>query len=637
MAKVKTKKKNKKKASKAQAIASPKTKWVYLVIALIAAGAVYFSLFDNEYLNYDDDIYVHGNPLIRNMEVGDLFAGPYASQYSPMAMTIMAVQYKISDSISFIRFGSLLVHLLNILFIFLVFKNLTKEDWMAGILALIWAVHPIQVESVAWLAASMKIGTYALFYLASICLYLKYLGDTKAKGMLMGSILTMLFAAMCKEQAVALPLTLLAIDYFKGRNIFSGPVLIEKVPYFVISLIFGLVTLNATSGALDGKVPIVNGENAFGIFDRLVLAFHSLSAYIQNTLVPLDLSFFYTYPLKTNIPIMIYVNAVITLGLIGVLVWAWKQKAKWLVFGLLFYFINVFFPTLTSLMAVRDVLMADRYMYVPLAGLLFLFVYSLNAIKTKLPFHPQYIGFAFALVFAVLGFMRVDVFQTSGTLFTDVINKESYSKPPLNPHLALAFNNRGIYKKRGGDIQGALADYEMAIRSNAAYPNALVGRGNIYFNAGQDEKALVDYNKVAELDPSNAYNLSSRGSIYAKRGQNELALQDLNKAIQIDPFFKEALSNRALVYLNTGNPEQAIKDSNSFLKLSPKDAGMYEIIGVSYMQMGRYEEAVNALTQAINMDRTKAGFYTNRAKSYDNLGRQAEAQKDRQTAASLNK
>ncbi len=633
MADIKAKKK-KKKSSKAKAIVAKKTNWMYLVIALVAAGVIYFSLFDNEYLNYDDDIYVHANPLIRNMDLGALFSKPYASQYSPMAMMIMAIQYKISDGLGFIRFGSLLVHVLNVLFIFLIFKNLTKEDWMAGVIALLWAVHPMQVESVAWLAAAMKIGTYALFYLASIYLYLKYLDNTKTKGMLVISVLTMLFAAMCKEQAVALPLTLLAIDYFKGRNIFSGPVLLEKLPYFVISLVFGIVTLKATSGALEGKVPVVN-EESFGIFERLILALHSLTAYIQNTILPLDLSFFYTYPLKSDVPVMVYVNAVITLGLIGAMAWAWKQKSKWICFGLLFFFINVFFPTLTSLMAVRDVLMADRYMYVPLAGLLFLFVYGLNALKGKLPFHPQYAGFVVAILFAIVGFMRVDVFQTSETLFSDVIKKESYSKPPLNPHLALAFNNRGIFKKRNGDIQGALADYEMAIRSNAAYTNARVGRGNIYFNAGQDDKALVDYNKVAELDPTNAHNLSARGSIYAKRGQNDLALKDLTQAIQSDPFFKEAYSNRSLVYLNTGRAAEALQDVERFLKLSPDTPDMYELKGVCYMRMNKYNEAVAALSQAIAKDGTKASFYNNRAAAYDGLGRQAEAQQDRATAAAL--
>ena len=231
--------------------------------------------------------------------------------------------------------------------------------------------------------------------------------------------------------------------------------------------------------------------------------------------------------------------------------------------------------------------------------------------------------------------MRVNVFQSSETLFSDVIEKESYSKPPLNPHLALAFNNRGIYKKRNGDIQGALADYELAIRSNAAYTNARVGRGNIYFNAGQDDKALIDYNKVAELDPTNAHNLSARGSIYAKRGQNDLAVKDLTQAIQSDPFLTAAYSNRSLVYLNMGKPVEALKDVESFLKLSPNTPDMYELKGVCFMRMNKFNEAVSALTQAINKDSTKASFYNNRASAYDNLGRQVDAQKDRTTAASL--
>lgn len=634
MAKIKTKKKNKSKKSKVNSTASQKTNWVYLVIALVAAGVVYFTLFGNEYLNYDDDIYVHENSLIRNMEIGALYAGPYASQYSPMAMTLMGIQYQISDSLGFIRFGSLLVHLLNVLFIFLIFRKLTKEDWMAGVVALLWAVHPIQVESVAWLAAAMKIGSYTLFYLASIWAYLKYLDDKNKKGGLLLSIGLMVISAFCKEQAVALPLTLLAIDYFKGRNVFSGKVLIEKAPYFIISIIFGLVTLSATADALDGEI-IADGGNQFGIFERLFLALHTLTAYVQRSILPVNLSFFYTYPLKGSIPPTVYVNALISLSLIGTLAWTLKQDKKWLAFGLLFFFINLFFPTLTSLMAVRDVLMADRYMYVPIAGLIFILVYGLNHLKAKLPIAPQYIGYVLAFIFAILGFMRVGIFKDSGTLFTDVINKESYSKPPLNPHLALAFNNRGIFKKRAGDIQGAKADYEMSIRSNAAYSNGYLGRGNIYFNAGQDDKALLDYNKVAELDPKNGYNYSARGSVYAKRGQFDLALQDLNKAVEFEPFLADAFSNRSLVHLNAGNYSEAISDVDRFLNLKPNTADMIELKGVCFMRLGQFNEAVNTLSEAIRLSPGSASFYTNRSSAYEQLGRQAEAQADRQKADSL--
>jgi len=633
MAKSKDKKKSKKKLA-AKPVANNSTQWAYLFVALVAGCAVYFSLFGNEYLNYDDDLYVHENSLIRNMEIGTLFSGPYASQYSPMAMTLMAVQYKISDSVGFIRFGSLLVHLLNVLLIFLVFRKLTKQEWMAGVIALLWAVHPMQVESVAWLAAAMKIGSYTLFYLTAIWFYLRYLDDTKQKQFLIFSILTMLVSALCKEQAVALPLTLMAIDYLRKRKVFSPAVLAEKVPYFVISIILGLVTLSATAGALDGEV-MADGGNQFNFFERFFLALHTLTAYVQRTIAPINLSFFYTYPLKGSIPPQVYLNAVLTLALLATTAWAWMKDKRWIAFGLFFYFINVFFPTLTSLMSVRDVLMADRYMYVPIAGLFFIFVYGLHTLKSKLPFPPQYIGYGLALVFGVMGMMRVQVFENSETLFTDVINKESYSKPPLNPHLALAFNNRGIYKKRQGDVKGALADYEMAIRSNAAYPNGYLGRGNIYFDAGQDDKALVDYNKVAELDPKRGHNYSARGAVYAKKGQYDLALKDLSKAIQFEPYLSAAYSNRALVYLNNGNPDLAITDINSFLRIEPNTADMIELRGVCYMRMGKPQEAVKDISEAIRLAPNKPSFYTNRASAYDQLGMAAEAQADRQRAGEI--
>ncbi len=635
MAKTKDKKKLKKQNKKKQAPAAKQIKWAYLLVAIIAGAIVFSTIFDNAYLNYDDDVYVYENPLIRNMEMGDLFSGSYLSQYSPMAMTIMAIQYKISDSVGFIRFGSLFVHLLSVLFVFLIFRRLTKEDWMAGVIATLWAVHPMQVESVAWLSAAMKVGTYTLFYFMSIWMYLKYLDNTTDKKWWIFSIVIMAVSAMCKEQAVALPVMLLAIDYFYKRDVFSGKVLGEKAPYIILSIIFGVVTLRATAGSLDGQLIADNG-NQFNIFERFFLALHTLMAYVQKTVAPVNLSFFYTYPLKGSIPANVYINAVLALGLIGSLVWAVLKDKRWIAFGLLIFFINVFFPTLTSLMSVRDVLMADRYMYVPIAGLFFLFAYGLNQLKTKLPFEPQYLGFVLAAVFAVIGFMRVGVFKNSGTLFTDVIEKESYSQPPLNPHLALAFNNRGIYRKDvDKDLKGALADYEKAIQSNAAYPNAYLGRGNINFNAGKDDAALVDYNKVAELDPDNGYNYSARGAIFAKRGQYDKAIKDLNLAIQNEPYLVAAYSNRALTYLNMGKPSEAIADIDRFLKLQPNTADMIEMKGLCYMRLGNFNEAINQISKAISLSPNIPSFYRNRANAYEQVGKQAEAQADLQRADSM--
>jgi len=181
MAKTKDKKKLKKQSKKKQVQKKQSIQWAFLLVALVAGAIVFSSIFDNAYLNYDDDVYVHENPLIRNLEVGTLFGGSYLSQYSPMAMTLMGVQYKISDSIGFIRFGSLLTHLLSVLFVFLIFRKLTKEDWMAGVIAVLWAAHPMQVESVAWLSAAMKVGSYTLFYFMSIWMYLKYLDNVEDK------------------------------------------------------------------------------------------------------------------------------------------------------------------------------------------------------------------------------------------------------------------------------------------------------------------------------------------------------------------------------------------------------------------------------------------------------------------------
>ena len=198
---------------------SPLPLWLLLALGLTLVA--YFSLVNNQYINYDDDLYVTENPLIQNLEVKELFqakGGWFYSQYSPVAMTIMALEFKVfNGNQKMIRATSMGIHLINALLVFFLFRRLMGNEMAAGLIALLFGVHPMQVESVSWLAASFKIGTYAMFFLLACLQYVKYLDNDK-KGNLIFAFVFFVLSCMCKEQAVALPVLLLAIDYFKKRS-----------------------------------------------------------------------------------------------------------------------------------------------------------------------------------------------------------------------------------------------------------------------------------------------------------------------------------------------------------------------------------------------------------------------------------
>ncbi len=181
----------------------------------IATILVLHQVLGTEFINYDDDVYVTENPLILDFNMADLrglFSTFYANQYSPVAMTIMGLEIKALgvNSVA-LKAVSVLLHLLNAWLVFALIKALFERFELALLTAAIFALHPLQVESVAWLAASMKIGTYSAFFLGSLLLYTKYLQSNK-RGLYLYSVLLFLLSCFCKEQAVILPLILPFLD-----------------------------------------------------------------------------------------------------------------------------------------------------------------------------------------------------------------------------------------------------------------------------------------------------------------------------------------------------------------------------------------------------------------------------------------
>lgn len=601
---------------------------IWLLLALVLTLVSYSGIYDNQYVNYDDDVYVTENPPLRNLEIGTLFSEIYLNQYAPLAMTIAGLEFKASDAnLGFIRFMSVFFHLLCVLLVFGIFRIIMRDDFMAAMLALLFGLHPMQVESVAWLAASMKIGTYSFFFLLATWTYLRY-RITEKKSFLVWTFLAFLASCFCKEQAVVLPLVLVLIDYLRGKDIFKMKVWVEKIPFFVVSVIFGLVTLKASQGS-----ELVQKVYDFGFGERLLFAMYSAGMYVVRTIAPLDLSFFYTYPVKGEIPAQYYIVPLLVLGLIYLMIRAFKKDQRWLAFGIAFFLVNIFLTTLTAVMAVRDVLMADRYVYIPIIGLFFILVQVVHTRKEGSSSSLKYIFLVLGIVYAGLTFSRVEVFKDSVSLFSDVIEKGT-SPGEINPYLALAYNNRGIALKRSGQIDKAQADYAMAIKSNPGYTNAFLNRGNIFFDAGNDDLALADYNVVLDAT-ENAKAYSARGAIFAKRKQYDSAIEDMNKAVKLDGYFTDAYSNRALTYLEMGRFDEAIADCSSILKMTPNRADMYELRAYIKARKGDHQAAIIDFDRSIQLDGGRAAFYFNRGLSYRALENKTLALKDFQRASSM--
>ena len=609
---------------------------LWLGLVLLATFAAYLPLLRGGFTNYDDGLYILENPMIRNLDWGhfkELFSTIYRNQYDPIAMLIMAIEVKVFGATPApLKAVSIFLHLANTLLVFQLIRQLFKRFDYAIITAGLFALNTLQVESVAWLAASMKIGAYSLFFLSSLLAYVRYLKD-KSRGWFGVSLFLFLLSCLCKEQAIVLPATLLAIDYVRDRRLLDRSVLLEKTPFFIVSVIFAVVTLS-----LSGKMQNEQMVNYYSAAERFLFACFSFVYYLLKLVLPVSLSAFYTYPLKTAIPSYYYPTPILGVLMLGALWVFWKKRKRIIVFSMVFFVANIFLPLMSQVLSVRDTMMADRYAYIPAIGFFLLVAYAIGELLKWKP-HLRtaiWIGlFTYCLLLAVLTWQRAHVWENSITLFTDVINKEQLESGQKTSFLGLAYNNRGVARKQAGERRGALEDFNEAINLNPIDSRPWLNRANLHFVAGEFDAALKDYTKSLELDSKNSEAYASRGAAYGAQNKFDLALNDLNRAIELDPTIADTFGNRALLYHDTKRFADELADIDRYLRLKPDDSEMIQMRALALMDLNRLPEAESEFNRAIRMSPSAGPWYLNRSRLYQRTGRKTQALDDAERAQSL--
>ena len=493
MTKSKKKTSRKKQVSKKNNASSrARIYWIAGILGLTLL--LYLPLLEGDFINYDDELYIKGNPLVTNFSFSSLkvlFTSFFGNQYAPLAMSIMGLEFKIlgSDPMP-LKFINILFHLLNTFLVFRLFELLFSRKEYPIIVAALFALHPIQVESIGWFAAAMKVPTFAFFFLASLIYYVLWV-QKKNRQFYWLSLVMMVLSCLCKEQAITLAVTLFAIDYLKGRPLTDFNGIMEKTPFLFIALVFGVVTLWASRG-IEPNLSVFQ----FSFIDRVTFSAYSIVAYLFNMSFPFNLSFMYFYPQSGAVSIDIYISLIALIGLGYWFYYGLKNNKRTVVFGIAFFLINTGLVLLSQMMAVRDVMMADRYVYVSAIGIFTLFAYGYVWVARKKPnlLRPVTIGLGlYVLLLAALTFLRAQVWENSITVFTDVIEKTKPKDGKLTPFLSLPLFSRGLERKNRGDQAGAMEDYNLAVSINPADDNAVLNRANLYFLQQQYNPAIEDY------------------------------------------------------------------------------------------------------------------------------------------------
>lgn len=625
--------------------------WLWILTIVAATFIAYSPIFQNDFTNWDDKGYVLENNVAKQgiswQTVTDAFWNKkyQMGNYHPLAMFSLAVDYEIGQTkfaknlsksitgkefvyekeeadtvpLPFV-FTNLFLHILSTIILFwLIYELLSSYDnkkrfFAAFITSLLFGVNAIHVESVVWISERKDV-LYTFFFMASLLCYLKYLTKKKVYLYVL-SIFLFILSLLSKGQAVSLAVTLVAIDFFKGRKLLNIRVILEKVPFFILAAIFGVIAIFAQKSG-----SAIHDINEFNIIYRFVFAAYGLTMYIVKAIVPYDLAAIYPYPIFINNhpPFWFWFFIIPALGLVGTLVWALIKNKKDISFGLLFYFLNIFL--LLQFIPVGSAIMADRYAYIPSIGFLFLIAVIYNRLAVNKGLEKiLFVGIIGLSIFWISKtYAQTKIWSNSIKLWSNTVR--------VSPHAPVAWNNKGSAMSKNEQKIEAINDYSNAISIKDDYYHAYYNRGTARKDVAVDAKdikikqkffleAIADFDTAIVINPDFTEAYYNKGVTLDNMNQLDSAMKNYNIALEKNPKHADAYVNRGVVKGKMGDFDGAIADFKHSLTLKPNSASAYSNLGLAHDHTKEYDKAIEFYSISISLNPKNAETYMNRAFSY---------------------
>lgn len=532
-----------------------KKKTAIIFAAALIIIITFFSFLNclkNGFVSWDDDIYVTNNPLIRDLSLKGIikiFTTIHFWLYKPLAIFSFALEYH------FFKLApggyhavNLALHLFNCALVFSLIFILTGKLEIGFIVGILFGVHPLHAESVAWVS-ELKDVLYSLFFLSGLIFYFYSEQGARRKFHYL-AVLSFVLSLLVKPMGIVFPFILLLCDYLLRRKISIK----NKIIFFVIAGGFLLFTFCISS-------EYISEENQFSHFDSLLIANYSLLFYLAKLILPISLSVIYPLPQKSAgaLPLAFFI-APLAVFLLGLSVFLSKRYTKKLIFGSLFFLICVL-PAL-QLVPSGNAIVADRYSYLPSIGIFYIAAVSIEwfyKVKLKNQLIGRVLAWGILIItvgtFSFLTRQRCNVWQNDATFWEDAVKMYPpdvrerivfYTKElEKHPDSLEAYNNLAVSYGNIGNHRYAILLCLQAIKlypdSAAAYNNLAAAYGYSRNFARAIESAL----KAVELNPgyASAYNNLAVAYFYSKRYllAQEYAQKALSYGYEVDPGFLQAL------------------------------------------------------------------------------------------------
>jgi len=535
-----------------------------LLCVFIAASIliVYLQVANHEFTNYDDDKYVSENRLIQKSlsieTIVKVLTIETAGNWHPVTMLSHMLDYHMYGMEPGCHFlTNVLFHTLNTVLLFFLLKNTTGYLWRSAFVAILFALHPLHVESVAWISERKDVLS-TFFWLLTIRSYTHY----SRYSVLKRYIIVMLFlilGLMTKPMLVTLPFVLILFDFWplkrhETEGFTCSRIFYEKIPLFILIVASSIITM-----IYQQKGGAVKTIASYPFYIRIENAIVSYIAYIGKILWPFRLAAY--YPHTGEPPFLQIVVSLAILFFIILLSLYYSKKKPWFIFGW-FLYLGTLVPVI-GFVQVGSQALADRYTYIPSIGIFIMLVWTIADFFSKYRYKKAGATIATVSIISILiilSWLQTSYWQNSITLFKHALNVTA------NNHIA--HNNLGLALKK----------------------------------SGKTKKAISHYKKSIDIKPGYVIAHNNLGVALSETGNIEEAIKHYATAIKIMPEFINPHINLASIFLDTGKPEKAVDECRKALKVSSEKPELFIILGDALSALEKTDRAAEQYKKAISID-----------------------------------
>lgn len=567
------------------------------IIIIVAIGLwIFWPVLHGDWL-WDDDFDISKNTVIQ--DPGGLwkiwFKPGSLLDYYPIKASVQWVQWQLWGTDTFgYHLTNVILHIANGLLVWRLLGKLgIRLAWLGGLL---FVIHPVTVESVAWMAELKN--TLSLFpFLLAMCAFIDYEDRKQAKDYFL-ALAFFLVAMLCKTTMTLFPIVILLYIWWKRGGIEWHDLKISS-PFFIVSFTLGLVTVfvgkwyQQFNHRVSIDVPIGDA------FSRFALAGQSIAVYFSKCVLPVHMS--PSYP-KWSVDSSSPLSFLPWLVLCGVAFWLWTKRMSWgrhALLGLGFFLINLLlFIGFISISYMRFTWVMDHFLYIPIIGLIGLTVAAFGKIKDQLSSATRPIGVGFVTILMALlaweSHAYAQIFINQETLFTYVLKG--------NPVALLAHQNLGKIFSDTGRLDKAIEEYQTFLMISPNDAEIRISLGNALDRIGRSDEAMEQYKEASRLSPESALPYYNLGNIYMKTDRLPEAVRQYEQALKISPDFAEAHGNLGAALYQLHQVSDAIEHYQEALKIQPNDAETHANLGIALMSMGRTSDAMDQFNQALEIN-----------------------------------